>query len=356
MGSKPSPLAAIIRVYSYERRSVYLDLRISFYKRYVDDTGSFATSKEEAREIVDKIAREDPDEYLSWTVDFPEEQGQYIPFLDAEFTVEPDGTLHHRFYRKSQKKQITLHFRSHHPESIKKSTVKNFYKIADMCSSSPENQNHSREIIDRLLVNNGYNNPRQYAQTRVSTTSQGKYDKDTKTAFLSLPYIDETFSAHVNHYIKTQNLPITVVYRPGTTLHKLFCSSRPYDTPRCTLTNCEICPLLENLDCSVRCVVYVVKCEICQDIYVGETYRSCHDRFSDHLRAAKKPDTYPDNAIGKHYGEDHPGLAPLISFKILQTKLNSTLKRKVVEALFIRELKPALNNKLEGNSIEFLVS
>eukprot|EP00116_Pleurobrachia_bachei_P002696 sb/3462958/ len=43
MGSKPSPLAAIIRVYSYERRSVYLDLRISFYKRYVDDTGSFAT-------------------------------------------------------------------------------------------------------------------------------------------------------------------------------------------------------------------------------------------------------------------------------------------------------------------------
>eukprot|EP00116_Pleurobrachia_bachei_P006818 sb/3467080/ len=189
----------------------------------------------------------------------------------------------------------------------------------------------------------------------VGTTSQGKYDKDTKTAFLSLPYIDETFSAHVNHYIKTQNLPITVVYRPGTTLHKLFCSSRPYDTPRCTLTNCEICPLLENLDCSVRCVVYVVKCEICQDIYVGETYRSCHDRFSDHLRAAKKPDTYPDNAIGKHYGEDHPGLTPLISFKILQTKLNSTLKRKVVEALFIRELKPALNNKLEGNSIEFLV-
>ena len=49
-------------------------------------------------------------------------------------------------------------------------------------------------------------------------------------------------------------------------------------------------------------------------------------------------------------------MTPSISFKILQTKLNSTLKRKVVEALFIRELKPAINNKLEGNSIEFLVS
>ena len=359
MGSKPSPLAAIIRVYSYERRSIYSDLSITFYKRYVDDTGSFAANKEEARLIVDRIAKEDPDQYLSWTVDFPEEQGQYIPFLDAEFTVERDGTLHYRFYRKSQKKQITLHFRSHHPENIKKSTVRNFYKTAAICSSSTESHNHSTEIIDRLLVNNGYTNPRLYSKTRVGTTSQGKFDKDTKTAFLSLPYIDEAFSAHVNHYIKTQNLPITVVYRPGTTLHKLFCSSRPYDNPRCTTKKCKLCAVLENhpkLDCTVRNVVYVVKCKICQDLYVGETYRTCHARFSDHIRAAKNPATYPDNAIGKHYGEDHPGMTPSLSFKILQTKLNSTLKRKVVEALFIRELKPAINNKLEGNSIGFLVS
>ena len=61
MGSKPSPLAAIIRVYMFERSSIYRDLRLTFYRRYVDDTASFARSEVEARELVAGIAHEDSD-------------------------------------------------------------------------------------------------------------------------------------------------------------------------------------------------------------------------------------------------------------------------------------------------------
>ena len=59
MGCKPSPLAAIARVYLFERKSIYVDLHLTFYGRYVDDAGSFARTQEDAEHMVNSIAQQD---------------------------------------------------------------------------------------------------------------------------------------------------------------------------------------------------------------------------------------------------------------------------------------------------------
>ena len=106
MGCQPSPIGAIVRVYMFERRSIYTDLHVSFYRRYVDDAGSLANSKEEALRIVESISNEDPDQLLKWEVDYPENSQEFTPFLDTQIRIDEQGQLHHKFYRKKQKKKI----------------------------------------------------------------------------------------------------------------------------------------------------------------------------------------------------------------------------------------------------------
>ena len=96
------------------------------------------------------IAEQDPDQRITWELDF--QQGYtYVPFLDAELFVDDNGVLHTRYYRKPQKKSITLHVKSHHLSSAKKEMVRNYYKTAQTTASDPEESQHSMEIVDGFL-------------------------------------------------------------------------------------------------------------------------------------------------------------------------------------------------------------
>ena len=55
------------------------------------------------------------------------------------------------YHRKSQKKNITLHRNSHHPESTKIETIPNFYRTAEHMSTGTQEEEQSRVIIDNLL-------------------------------------------------------------------------------------------------------------------------------------------------------------------------------------------------------------
>ena len=61
------------------------------------------------------IVEQDPDGRLVWEIDYPESHEDWTPFLASQVRIDADGKLHSKFYRKSQKKHITLHMRSHHP-------------------------------------------------------------------------------------------------------------------------------------------------------------------------------------------------------------------------------------------------
>ena len=104
----------------------------------MDDGGSLADSRESAQQMVDLISEQDQHGLLKWELDFPELTDDFVPFLDTEIRIDENGYLHSRFYRKEQKKNITLHQKSHHQWATKVAVVNNFYKTASEVASHPE--------------------------------------------------------------------------------------------------------------------------------------------------------------------------------------------------------------------------
>ena len=120
--------------------------------------------------------------------DYPSTTDQFIPFLGTQIRISEEGKLESKYYRKEQKKQITLNFRSHHPRKTKVEVARDFYKTANISSSSPELKEESYKVVyktanisssspelkeesykvvDRLLGNNGYPDPRQFLDYRM---------------------------------------------------------------------------------------------------------------------------------------------------------------------------------------------
>ena len=141
-------------------------------------------------------------------------------------------------------------------------------------------------------------------------------------------------------------------------LRDVFCSSRPYDRRKCTSNSCNICSRLEEgRDCSTMCPIYEITCNLCSKQYVGESSRSLNERLSEHLRLATNPTTesYKEEAMAVHYSKEHPGISPVLSFRLLGKESNTVL-RKVYEALFIFSHEPELNDKEECKELDrFLV-
>ena len=133
----------------------------------------------------ESMSEQDPDHLLKWEIDFPENSSDFVPFLGTAIRIEDDGKSL-KYYRKSQKKNITLHFNSHHSLKTKVEVVKNFYITADKSSSSPELTEESKRIIDNLLRCNGYTDPRSFKDTHIRTPKTITVSQDEKTC-LKIP-------------------------------------------------------------------------------------------------------------------------------------------------------------------------
>mgnify|MGYP006146082981 CR=1 FL=1 len=357
MGCRPSPIAAIVCVWQYERNSIYLELLVA-YGRYIDDVGSVAGSREEAERMTNSIAAQDTSGKIRWEVDFPEQpETDFVAFLDTEIRIREEGldapVLDSRYYRKAQKKNITLNWRSHHPTPTKVEVAKNFYKRATEASSGPTELDHSLKIVDNLLKVNGYENARErFAPAPLEhrkKNRRGREGQDKKVA-LVLPYMSDHLTHRINNYVRQKKLPIRPIFTPGRKLGKILTSSRPLDSPKCHLGNtCKVCPNMESPGCAVQGAVYRITCNRCPRgaaEYIGETSRSFQDRAMEHRRACNNPPAYPENALGKHYLETHSGEKADLSYEVLQTQ-RVPVKRKVAEAYIIHRDRPKLNNRDE---------
>ena len=248
-GCAASPPCAIIKLYKLEKESIYTDayyltnpIRL-FYGRYVDDSGSFATSKEAAIHSCSVISSKDHEGRIKWEVEYSENDQQYVPFLDTEIRVDKDNSISSRYYRKPQNKGITLNYKSHHQLSTKESVARNCYKTAVDVSSGPTEREHSLAIVDGILSQNGYPNPRSF-DTRISGTqrkNKRKSANNTDYTTLSLPYTTEKDANSIRNYIHKNKIPIRPIFTPGKTLKKIFCQSRPLDTVKCVLGNTDRC-------------------------------------------------------------------------------------------------------------------
>ena len=230
------------------------------------------------------------------------------------------------------------------------------YQTAKTCSSDPDQEEYSYKLVDHLLRCNGYANPREMKEQKLKPLEQSE-SQDGKVC-LKLPYISERVSMNICSFIRKRKLPITVIFTPGKKLRELFCSSRPHDRRKCTLSNCKICPkITDDRDCSIACPIYQITCKLCDERYVGESSRTLHDRMSEHLRFATNPTcvSYKEEAMAVHYSEHHAGKDPDLCFELLETERN-TILRKIKEAMYIIDRNPSINDKTECTVLQrFLI-
>ena len=138
--------------------------------------------------------------------------------------------------------------------------AKNFYRTVEQSSSSPELAEESRMVVDNLLRCNGYSNPREFIATRRGISTGFKKDKESRNVNLKLPYLSEYVSSQIVKFTRKHQLPVNIIFSPGTKLRDIFCSSRPYDKTVCTNNNCVICSNLEGGNCMVKAPVYQITC------------------------------------------------------------------------------------------------
>ena len=157
------------------------------------------------------IADKDPDGKLSWELEFQTDEDTWIPFLNNEVRITADGNIKTRLYRKPQKRNITLHARSHHPSTMKKNTIKNSFSDARKISSGEEEAKHSLKILHNVYRSNGY----RHSNLNEELSTSGNSNSLNKPGILCLDYVSEEVSNKIRNFIRKSKLNIRVVFLPG---------------------------------------------------------------------------------------------------------------------------------------------
>ena len=187
MGCKPSPICAVVRVYTFEKRIIFVDPHYLTlpYGRYIDDAFTVTDNKELAVSIFNSISAQDPNGRIRWEVEFPISDSAFVPFLGTQISVVDDSIMY-KFFRKPEKKNITLHYKSNHPLKTKVEVTKSFYRVAERSSSSAELSEESFTIVDHLLSCNGYKSPRMLQNIQLPNVGGSSRNKDD-AVYLKLP-------------------------------------------------------------------------------------------------------------------------------------------------------------------------
>ena len=75
-----------------------------------------------------------------------------------------------------------------------------------------------------------------------------------------------------------------------------------------------------------ECPVYRITCQLCNERYIGESFRTVHDRlWSEHLRFANNPTapSYMDEAMAVHYRQKHSGDRDNLKCELITTECNT---------------------------------
>ena len=343
MGSRLSGTLAILAMDRFERLFIYQTLQppLTIYVRYVDDIGTTVLNTTDAHNILAYLNSKHPT--IKFELELPDTDG-YLPILDIQLKIDEHGNILHKLFTKKASKNITLHYLSHHPRSVKKAVVTNELTRATLCSSTAHRQD-SISSARTKLIRNGYPSTWLNEHTRNHKQKTKKNHPDTLFT-LKIPFISDTFNYQVRRILNKHNIPARLTNIPGLTLQKL---TTKHSRPHKTTCNSKTCPA--PTICQRSNVVYETTCNLCQLTYIGQTTRRLHDRAREHLTAATHKQR--TSALGEHYADSHPNSTPDLSFTILRTNPDA-LRLHIEEAFCIQALNPPLNRRQEHLGTGFL--
>ena len=341
MGSPLGPvLANVFMVHLEETLVPQLQEEMPIWKRYVDDTFSMV-KKGKRNEIISILNSFHPN--IKFTHEIEKEE--QIAFLDVLLKREEDGTLQTSVYRKPTSNSIYIHWESYAPKQWKIGTLSGIIRRAhEICSTEESLRQELAHVRKAFIETNGYppnlvksvlekirnNNNEDMTDTNDDPDDTSEEERRT-TLTMKIPYAGEKGENIVKSLQNTltRNLPTNIACRivqTGTKLSTKFNIKDQVDEKH-----------LSNF-------IYHHKCanRKCKDSYVGETARRRILRTEEHGGKDKNSWIYKHSSSTKH------PRAKDAHFEVLANNYENKRKRRLAEAMYIRDLKPTLNVQKES--------
>ena len=324
MGSPPAPHLANGWMSQFDQ-TIQGDSRL--YTRYMDDI----LCNIHADQIEDKLSTiNNLHHALKFTIE--REHNNTIPFLDLKI-INNQGQLHSTWYYKPTDTGLIMNYHALAPRRYKHSVVSGFVHRIHRACSSWEYFHDSLEKAKKILEQNQY--PPSFYDPIIEKTlsdivTEEKVTNDNDSSATNTP---QKFLLRVQYRGKPtedyaralhrSNAPCMIVM----TLRKLK-TILPSTKP----------PLEKMLRSGI---VYKLKCPRCDACYVGQTSRHLQSRFREHINNSGPMKTHLKKCRTELSEEDA---------QVLTSTSRGEVFLMTYEALWIRELKPAINTKDEYRS------
>ena len=344
MGSPLGPvLANVFMVHLEESIAPKLKDIMPIWERYVDDTFT-VVKKGEIQKVLTELNSFHP--FIKFTHEIEKENK--IAFLDVLMEKLPTKMIETSVYRKPTNNNIYIHWNAFGPKQWKTGTLAGIIRRAyDICSTEDKRKAELDFIFKVFTEINGY--PKMLVKSMLekmkdkfegndpNNESVETDDQETKVpVILKVPFRGDKGEYLLKKLRKNleRNLPDDLQFRivhTGTKISKFFNIKDKLDPSH--MSN-----FIYLHDCQNR------KCD--EGDYCGETSRRRTIRTGEHGGKDKKSHIFQHSSKTKHpRAKDE-------NFKILATNYPDRRKRRLCEALFIRDLKPALNIQKESYSLK----
>ena len=278
---------------------------------------------------------------------FEIEKDNAIPFLDI-LIIRKAGKIETTVYRRKTCTDLYMNWYSFAPKSWKWGTLKTLVRRAHISCSTEENLkkelNHIRKTFNEINNHLHWVITKVFKKIKEMTPSEKKIqvkeneNTSIKNNMLVLPCQGEKGIHIVNSKKKYVNkiLPKNVKVQTAFTWKRLSSCFKTKDRTK-----------FEHQ----HDIIYQVKCsaENCSDDYIGESARRIIERVKDHGGRDTK------SHVLKHSSEKEHAEVTQEDFKIIGSNFkNNRLKRKVAEALLIKQKRPSLNVQVQSVRLKLL--
>jgi hypothetical protein len=347
------------------------------YKRYIDDCTGVATCPEsDLSKFINFVSTFHP--ALKYTFEISRTS---LPFLDLFICIQADSDrLSTSVFYKDTDSHSYLLYSSSHPKSCRDSIpYSQFLRLRRLCSEQHDfetkiqemasffkNRQYPTPTVESALTRTGNLNREATLMPKTTSDSEDRpvlaikyhpHNLQVKNVLLRNFHIIQDDPDLAEIFPK----PPLVAYKRDNNIRDQLVraqfkepSSNQPNTPgtsRCDRARCKTCPFIDGsdhlqfpsgtfnihhkFDCKTTDLVYVLLCTLCNKKYIGETYRSLEQRFSEHLRSIRL--NYA-NPIGKHFNLPGHDASQHLRVAVLWSNSRSRNYRKFMETRLITRL------------------
>jgi hypothetical protein len=290
--------------------------------RYVDDLLIFGKNEEDAKLTLEKFNANGHG--LKFTLELPNNGA--LPYLDFQVRVMPNGVPNFNFYRKPMRKEVSINAKSALPrKSIVNVVRSEVQRINNRCTDFEAAKRHNNQFLS-TLVYNGHSSSAMRSIMFNNNKLRMSGPEFSEKFFLSIPFVNEKTSRLVRNSLSPLGVKILIAHKGSKLKDHLRDTKHEF---KCKLANCR----LNNHLCLRKGVVYQLKCQQCNEVYIGSSWRSLHIRVKEHH-------TQRQSVIYTH------NLSCNGSVKVSILASDNNIQRmRLKEALIIKQAKPSLNTK-----------